>query len=211
MLFIGILILSSIIFVNIVKSAEISIEYIRQYPQSENYGNSDGIKIVIIPDDWSIFAWISGEHFRFSLSGQNFDYVNLFGAGIGVRHKFSKSPLSLFINAGWFQPFHEDNGDRLQAVPGDKGDRCDIYLNERYAPVYGRHEFDYYTMKQSGNFGASIGIKYLYYGWTIGMGYRLLEIPLRVNGLSYTDDTYRWERYEDQKLSGPVFSIGYVW
>lgn len=46
---------------------------------------------------------------------------------------------------------------------------------------------------------------------TEGAAYRLLEIPLRVNGFSYTDEAYRWERYEDQKLSGPIFSVGYEW
>lgn len=203
-------ILIAIVFFNIVYAADLSFEYIRQSPKSENFGNSDGVKIIVIPDDWSVFAWGSAERARFSLSGQNFDYVNFFGIGIGVKHKFSKSPLSIFFDAGWFQPFHENNGDHLKAVPGDKGDRCDIYLNERYAQVYGRHEFDYYTMKQSGNFGASIGIKYRYNRWIIGMGYRLLEIPLMVEGKSLTDEKYAWSRYEDQKLSGPIFSVGYV-
>lgn len=145
---------------------------------------------------------------RASLVG---DYTNLLGAGLGVKHKFNRSPFTIFADAGYFMPFHNLMGDELKAVPGDFGDRCDIFLNEKYAAIFGRHEFDYYTMNMSGNMGASFGVKYNINGWTVGLAYRLLEIPLRVNGYSYTDETDRWERYEDQKLSGPMFSVGYEW
>jgi len=203
------IILMIILISNIAYSADLSFEYIRQYPQSENYGNSDGLKLTIGPNDSIFYAWLSGEHARFNLTGQNFDYTNLIGAGLGVKYKIKQSPFTLFADAGWFQPFHDKNGDELKAVPGDMGDRCDIYLNEKYAAVYGRRGFDYYTMKQTGNMGASFGIKYNIKGWIVGIAYRMLEIPLRVNGFSYTDNSDRWERYDDQKLSGPVFSIGY--
>ena len=192
-------------------AADIFFEYIRQAPQSENYGNSDGVKITVIPDNWVVGFWGSAERSRFSLTGQNLDYVNMVGVGVGVSHKFKESPFLIFFDAGWFQPFHSQFGTKLIPADNDGFDRAEIYLNEKYAPIFGVHKFDYYTINMSGNFGAVIGIKYIIKGWVIGMGYRMLEIPLTVEGKSLIDEKYAWCRYEDQKLSGPVFSFGYVW
>ena len=192
-------------------SADISIEYFRQSNQSENFGNADGLKLTIGPNDSIFYAWLSGEYFRFNLTGQNFDHAKMLGAGLGVKYRPRKSPFAIFFDAGYFMPFHDKMGDELLVDHGDRGDRCEIYLNEKYAPIYGLHTFDYYTMEMSGNMGASFGVKYFIKGFTVGFAYRILEIPLRVNGHSYTDPAYAWERYEDQNVSGPMFTIGYQW
>jgi len=198
-----IIVLIFILNVNIGHSADLSFEYIRQCNQSDNFGPADGLKISYVPKQFQAYAWLSGEHARFNMAGQNLGAVDLIGAGIGTFYKIKEFTFSL--DGGWYYPYHKDDQRQLKADGKDVGDRAEIYLSR-----YGDLKWDYYKFHISGNFGATIGIKYHIGIVTVGIGYRMLELPLSVEGKMHHSDL-SWSRYEDQNVSGPIFSIGYAW
>jgi len=197
-----------ILFSPVANATEISIEYIRQVNQNENFGVSNGGKISIEKNN--IYGWLSGERSPFSLVGQCLDSVDLFGAGIGLQHEF-KNGFIFYLDGGWYYPYHRYDNKKLSPHNDGKGDRLEIYLNEKYADVYGKHYFDYYIMHMTGNFGATVGVTYKIKNYIFSFGYRMLEIPLSVGGRMNDPAGLIWDSYENQNVSGAIFGTGIVW
>lgn len=200
----------AVLYVRDVSGFEIEAGYFKQLNDSENFGPSDGIKVRA--GGANVYAWLSGEHARWSLADQPFGYLDIAGAGIGFRKKLDG--LSLFVEAGWYLPLNSPNR-KLYPVSGDLGDRVDIWLNQEYADTLGARHFDYYTVKISGNYGGSAGAAYRYelsrrLSVNAEASYRLLSMPLWADG-KMNDSDIAWCRYEDQSLSGVAINIGIHW
>jgi len=189
---------------------DISAEYMKQVPASENFGDFDSIKFSVSPADSIFYLWASGEHGRLTLGSQQFTYVDLIGAGLGIKKEFDG--FLIFADAGWFEPFCKFNG--YVFTHGEAGhDRLWLHLNQAYGPTLGITDFDYYKMRMSGNFGGSFGIKYFYelsksveiYGLA---GYRILSLPMIVEAW-WDGNPNGWNRFENESLTGPFVGLGF--
>jgi len=189
---------------------DFSVAYTKQVPASENLGDFDGVKVSVSPNDAIFYLWTSGEHGRLTLGSQQFTYIDLVGAGVGIKKIFDG--FQIFADAGWFEPYSAYN-DKIFAHGEDGFDRLWLHLNQAYAPSLGVHDFDYYKMHISGNFGGSFGIKYFYqlsknmeiYGLA---GYRILSLPMIVEAW-WDGNPNGWNRFENESLTGPFVGLGF--
>lgn len=199
-----------LVFVSNAFAVELNLQYTKQVPTSDNFGDFDGIKLSIAPNDSIFYLWASGDHGRLTLGSQQFTYLDLIGVGVGIKKRFDG--FQIFADIGWFEPFCKQNGAVIRN--GEDGfDRLWIHLNDKYGNLAGTQDFDYYKMSISGNFGGNFGIKFFYkikkkyeiYGLA---GYRILSLPMIVESWGNING-WNWNRFENENLSGPFVGIGF--
>jgi hypothetical protein len=184
---------------------DIGIEYTKQVPESDNFGDFDGLKIIGSKLDFPLYLWLSGEHGRLTLAGQQFTYVDLIGVGLGIQKRFDG--FMIFADVGWYEPLCNFNGKSFKH--GEPGyDRLWLHLNDKYGYISGVQDFDYYKMNISGNFGGTFGVKFFYRMFYGLLGYRVLSLPLIVEAWGNVNG-WEWNRFENENLSGPFVGVGF--
>lgn len=207
-LVISILLICFLCVFSVSHAAEFDIQYFKQLPTDGKLGDFQGVKVSGALDNSPLYLYASGEGAKFALADQALGSLSLFSGGIGLKRKVGN--FTVFLDAGWYEPYSSHADKQILHITDKRYDKFWLYLNEKYAPVLGVHNFDYYQMHFRGNIGGTVGAKFNYdfkhvtvYGL---IAYRLLSLDFEVEG-RWNNGQY-WNRREYLDLSGPVIGVG---